>query len=55
MFLLNILHDVYNKLVGVQDEKDEIDIEQDLMLKIILFCIFLFLALTCLWYILQIQ
>ena len=51
MFILSILHDVYNKLVGVYDEDDEKDTEQDFM---ILFCIILFLALTCLWYTLQI-
>jgi len=54
MFILSILHDVYNKLVGVYDEDDEKDTEQDFIIKMILFCIILFLALTCLWYTLQI-
>lgn len=42
LIISNILRDAYNKLVGVQDENDEIDTEQDLMIKIILFCIILF-------------
>lgn len=39
MFILSILHDVYNKLVGVYDEDDEKDTEQDFIIKMILFCI----------------
>lgn len=54
MFILSILHAAYNKLVGVQDEDDKKDTEQDFIIKMILFCIILFLALTCLWYTLQI-
>jgi len=53
MFILSILHDVYDKLVGVYDEDDEKDTEQDFIIQMILFCIILFLALTCLWYTLQ--
>lgn len=47
MFILSILYNVYNKLVGVYDEDDEKDTEQDFIIKMILFCIILFLALTC--------
>lgn len=54
MFILRIIHNVYNKLVGVYDEDDEKDTEQDFIIKMILFYIILFLALTCLWYTLQI-
>ena len=51
MFILSILHDVYNKLVGVYDEDDEKDTEQDFIIKMILFGIILFLSIISAYYI----
>lgn len=51
MFLLNILHHSYSRFVGLLMEKDKKYTDKDVIIKMIIFGIILFLSIISTYYI----